>query len=231
MKTFIIGDIHGCSGQFDELLNMLSPDPDIDRIVLLGDLFDRGPSSWEVFQRVKELEMHYKDRFVLIRGNHEDFLLRQRLSLMERLVWDRVGRQATVRSFAVHGEKMEGSAPWIDAHSVLFWKGEGYTCVHAGLRISPPELNDAETMMHDHGIVLENSYNGPLVVTGHIALEAPSWFAGDGETIEQPEEETWHPLPEHGALCIDAGCGKGGRLIGMTVENGKYILKGTGPSQ
>ena len=224
MKTFIIGDIHGCSGQFDTLLNKLHPDPETDRIVLLGDLFDRGPSSWEVFQMVKELQASYKNRFILILGNHEDYLMQKKLSLVQRIVWERVGRHATVRSFAEHGEKMEDSALWIGNHSVLFWKGEGYTCVHAGMRVYPPEVNDVNTLVHDHGIVLENQYNGPLAVTGHIALDEPAWFAGDGETIVKPEKNVWHPLPENGTLCIDAGCGKGGRLVGMTVEDGRYML-------
>ena len=46
MKTFVIGDIHGCRRAFQKLLLELKPDPGQDRIILLGDLFDRGPDSW-----------------------------------------------------------------------------------------------------------------------------------------------------------------------------------------
>ena len=40
------------------------------------------------------------------------------------------------------------------------------------------------------------------------------------------EEEKWYDLPEKGIICIDAGCGKGGRLVGMVIEGGKYMLHG-----
>ena len=226
MKIFVIGDIHGCSAPLEALLEILSPDPETDRLILLGDLFDRGPDSWEVFQRVKELEAAFGERFVLVRGNHEDYLVKKHLRFTQRMVWERVGRKTTVRSFQAHGEKMEDAAPWILDHSVLFRKEEGWSCVHAGVKIDPPEVNDAETLMHDHGIVFENRYNGPLVVTGHIALERPAWFVGDGENVFDLEEGIWEPLPARGTICIDTGCGKGGRLMGMEVRNGMYMLRG-----
>ena len=72
MKTIIIGDIHGCSVPFQKLLVKVKPDHEADRLILLGDLFDRGPDSWRVFKMVKALEAEYGERFTLIRGNHED---------------------------------------------------------------------------------------------------------------------------------------------------------------
>ena len=247
MKTYIIGDIHGCIDPLRRLLEVLSPDPAADRLILLGDLFDRGPDSWEVFQFVKELAAEFGERFVLLRGNHEDYLLQKKLSFAQRLVWDRVGRGATVRSFKQHGEKMEDCVPWLQEHTVMYFQGEGFRCVHAGFKIDPPELNDAYTMLHDHNVVLENRYNGPLTVTGHIALQKPAWFAGDGKTVKElPAAERleaveegnptaakrleviadrdWLPLPERGVICIDTGCGKGGSLTGMTIAEGQYQL-------
>ena len=226
MKTFIIGDIHGCSAPLLELLNVLEPDPDRDRIILLGDLFDRGPDSWGVFQIVKHLEEDFGERFVLLRGNHEDYLLTQNLSLPLRMVWERVGRGTTIRSFREHREKMEDSAPWIREHSVLYYREEDFSCVHAGLLVYPPEANDTATLLHDHDIVLENRYAGPLVITGHIALMAPAYFAGDEKTVEELPLNRWRDLPSNGIICIDAGCGKGGMLTGMVIEDGRYILHG-----
>ena len=224
MRTIIIGDIHGCSEQLEKLLALVQPDPSKDRIIFLGDLFDRGPDSWGVLQIIKKLADKFSERFVLLRGNHEDYLLQPSLSFTQRLVWERVGRSATVRSFKQHKEKMEESAPWIQEHSVLFYKGEGFNCVHAGLLVDPPEANDTYTLLHDHGIVLQNQYAGPLTITGHIALPSPAYFAGDGETVTELPQKIWQPLPLNGIICIDAGCGKGGTLIGMVIEDGRYML-------
>ena len=223
-RTLIIGDIHGCSAPLLELLKELGPDPESDRIILLGDLFDRGPDSWGVLQTVKHLAEDFGERFTLLRGNHEDYLLSEHLSFFQRRIWERVGRGTTVRSFKEHGERMEDSAPWIEAHSVLYYKGEGFSCVHAGLKADPPEANDIYTLLHDHEIVLENRYAGPLAVTGHIALAEPAYFAGDGETVFVLPLDEWQDLPADGIICIDAGCGKGGMLVGMEIENGRYIL-------
>ena len=151
MRTIIIGDIHGCSGALRLLLAKIMPDEKADRLILLGDLFDRGPDSWGVFQMVRELADKFGDRFVLLRGNHDDYLLTPKLSISMRLVWERVGRGTTVKSFKAHGEKMEDTAVWIGEHVVPFYRGEGFQCVHAGLKVDPIEMNDYYGASYDRG--------------------------------------------------------------------------------
>ena len=228
MKTYIIGDIHGCAAALCALLELLKPDPAKDRLILIGDLFDRGPDSFEVFEKVKELADAFADRFVLLRGNHEDYLLTDSLSLGERLMWERVGRGATVRSFKKHQQKMEDAAPWLSAHVVPYFRGEGFQCVHAGILVDPVEENDMRVLIHSHETVFANIYSGPLTVTGHVALDEPTWFAGDMETETPVGYGIALPLPGKGVLCIDTGCGKNGHLTGMVIENGSFILYGVG---
>ena len=224
MREIIVGDLHGCARTYEALLARLRPDPGADRLVLLGDLFDRGPRSWEVLRLVKAQEQAFGDRFTLLRGNHEDYLLRPRLPLGTRLMWDRVGRRETVRSFRAHGERMEGSVPWLSAHCVPCFRGDGYRCAHAAVRTDPIEANDLQTLIHDRTAVTENRYAGPLTVTGHIALPAAAWFAGDGKTVTAVPEGERQPLPAAGILCIDTGCGKGGKLTAMVIEDGGFRL-------
>ena len=224
MRTIIIGDIHGCHSALQQLLERVKPEAEQDRLVLLGDLFDRGPDSREVFRDVQQLSSAFGDDFVLLLGNHEDYLLQPRLTLRQKMIWEHVGRQATVRSFSDAGERMEDTAPWLKKHCRLFWKAESFQCVHAGIMVDPPEVNDLQTLVHDHGIVLENRYAGPLTITGHIALEKAAWFAGDGETVTELEDGTVYSLPDTGVICIDTGCGKGGRLTAMVIDGKEYTL-------
>ena len=224
MRKIIIGDIHGCDTALGALLEKVQPGKD-DGLILLGDLFDRGTESWEVFRRVKALAEAFGERFTLLRGNHEDYLLAEKLSLLQKMVWSRVGRGTTVASFQAHGERMEDAAPWIREHCKLFYRDEEIQCVHAGLMVDPIEVNDTNTLIHDHDIVQRNCYAGPLTVVGHIALEAPTWFAGDRETTEALPYEEWRPLPDRGTVCIDTGCGKGGHLTAMIAEDGQYRLE------
>ena len=64
-RHIFIGDIHGCLDEFNELLNKLSYDPKEDRLILLGDLIDRGPDSVGVVRKAREL------RLECVMGNHE----------------------------------------------------------------------------------------------------------------------------------------------------------------
>jgi hypothetical protein len=100
--------------------------------------------------------------------------------------------------------------------------------VHAGLRFEPIESNDTYTLIHDHGVAMSNRYAGPLTIVGHIALERPVWFPGEKKMVKEIPEGTWYELPPRGVICIDTGCGKGGRLTGMVVEDGKFVLESVG---
>lgn len=225
MRTIVIGDVHGCDTALRALLEKVKPGAE-DTLVMLGDLFDRGPDSFQVFETVRQLADSMGERFILLRGNHEDYLLQPKLSFAQRMMWDHVGRGATMQSFKAHGGKMEDAIPWIKEHCSLYWRGAGIQCVHAGLLMDPLEVNDTQTLIHDHHIALRNMYTGPLTIVGHIALEAPVWFTGDGETVEKLPYSEWTALPDHGMICIDTGCGKGGNLTAMIVEDGKYMLVG-----
>ena len=143
---------------------------------------------------------------------------------MDNLVWVRVGKKDTIRSFRSHGQKMESAIPWLKDNIINYYKGGNFQCVHAGIKIDPLEANDTYTLIHDHDVVVQNRYTGPLTITGHIALEKPVWFAGDGETVESLEYDMRRQLPEHGVLCIDTGCGKGGKLTAMVIEDANFTL-------
>lgn len=230
MKSYIIGDIHGCSAALDRLVDKLAPDTTQDRLILLGDLFDRGSQSWEVWETVKGLSRVFGERFVLLRGNHEDYLLQEKLSLGQKIIWERVGRRATINSFKAHGEKMEDCASWLKKRCRLYYVGENFQCVHAAVKVEPVEANDLTTLLHDHDLVLENRYQGRLTVTGHIALHSPRWFAGDKKTVKRLEQGVWQELPQKGVICIDTGCGKGGRLTGMMIEEDRFRLESVAES-
>ena len=223
MRTIVIGDIHGCAKAFHALLNKVKVSGD-DRLILLGDLFDRGPDSFEVFRTVRQLAGSMEDDFVLLLGNHEDYLLSPKLSLTQRLVWERVGRGTTVSSFKAHGDRMESAIPWLSGHCQMFYRDENIQCVHAGIRVDPLEKNDPHTMIHDHGVVPANGYAGPLTITGHIALSEPTYYAGDHKTTEKLPYGEALPLPKTGVICIDTGCGKGGKLTAMIIRDQEYQL-------
>ena len=67
-RLIAVGDIHGCHKEFSDLLDKLDLQKD-DRLILLGDLVNRGPDSAKVVELAREVAM------VSLLGNHELRLL------------------------------------------------------------------------------------------------------------------------------------------------------------
>ncbi len=67
-RIIAIGDIHGCHQEFAELLDRLALTKD-DRLILVGDLVNRGPDSCKV------IDLARQHRAVSLLGNHELRLL------------------------------------------------------------------------------------------------------------------------------------------------------------
>lgn len=69
-RTIIIGDIHGCITEFQQLLDKIKYDPSSDRVILVGDLIDRGPNSSAVVKLANSFNLE------AVMGNHEYKFLR-----------------------------------------------------------------------------------------------------------------------------------------------------------
>lgn len=71
MATYIIGDLHGCFAEFQQLLAQANFNPKQDELWLTGDLVARGGNSLECLRFVKNLG----ERATVVLGNHDLHLL------------------------------------------------------------------------------------------------------------------------------------------------------------
>jgi len=102
VRLYAIGDIHGCAGLLDTLLDLINADmagaP--ARLIFLGDYVDRGADSKGVIERLLKIKAERPDT-ILLKGNHEqtmlDFLERPDLN-EEWLHW---GGDKTIESYGV----------------------------------------------------------------------------------------------------------------------------------
>lgn len=71
MALYLIGDVQGCDGALQRLLDKISFSPSRDTLCVLGDLVNRGPSSAAVLRRL----MGYGPAARCLLGNHDLNLL------------------------------------------------------------------------------------------------------------------------------------------------------------
>lgn len=110
MRTLLVGDVHGCSGPLRRLIAAARP----DRLVLLGDLFTKGPDPRGVWEIIQE---HGAESVI---GNHDARML---------TVWGTAAEGGAARACAA---LPEAARDWLAALP-LFLPGDGWLAVHAGL--------------------------------------------------------------------------------------------------
>ena len=128
---YLAGDVQGCDDALARLLGTVGFSPSRDRIVLLGDLVNRGPASLAVLQRVAALG----NAAVCLLGNHD-------LHLLAVAHGARTLHKGDTFADVLDDAK---AAHWIDwlRQQKLAHLEAGWLCVHAGV---VPQWSTAQTL-------------------------------------------------------------------------------------
>ena len=221
----VIGDVHGCYDELEELLVRLgheklldpnvapAPEGQRPRLVFVGDLVDRGDRILDVVRLV--LRLHRRGHALCVVGNHDDRFLRW---MHGRRVQVKHGLEQTAAEFNAiprgerdrfRGELMDflHKLPWAlrldDGHCIV-----AHAAWHAELHEGPstehlrsytlygPTTGGRTPEGFPERIDWAPHYQGPeLVVFGHQVYEVPY-------------------VHEH-AIGIDTGCVFGGALSAL----------------
>ena len=121
MSLYLIGDLQGCLGPFERLLDRLGFSSSRDQLVILGDLVNRGPESLGVLRKL----MSMGGSAECLLGNHDLHLLAVAQGVR------RAHRNDTLRAIL---EAAEASAllDWM-RHRPLALRRHGWLLVHAGV--------------------------------------------------------------------------------------------------
>jgi len=131
-RILAIGDIHGCRGHLQGLLDQVAPTAN-DRLVFLGDYIDRGEDSPGVLDDLLELQRQHP-KTVFLKGNHEQMLLEYLAGDLD-LGYLLNGGSATLQQYEQRGTQLLPPAhrDFIDKLQ-LSWQQDGWLFVHAGLK-------------------------------------------------------------------------------------------------
>ena len=121
MATYAIGDIQGCFGTFQQLLQKIAFDPAQDRLWLVGDLVNRGPRSLETLRFIRDLGA----AATVVLGNHD-------LSLLITAAGFRDCGRSDTFSDVLNAPDREDLLCWLRRQRLCHVEG-GFCLVHAGL--------------------------------------------------------------------------------------------------
>lgn len=223
VRTIFIGDIHGCLEEFDELLKVLSYNKDTDRLILLGDLIDRGPDSVGVVARAREMDLE------CVKGNH-DYKFEK--------WWKSVGSRSDVYGKHPHyTEFSDADVNYIARMSpYIKLEKENTIVVHAGMRAGIPlEKQTKDDLYYIRYMDNNNKFVSLKKINNLGSKDAAGahfwtefWKGPENIIYGHNVHSQKDPLIEEvspGVTCygLDTGCCFGGMLTAMILETKEIV--------
>jgi bis(5'-nucleosyl)-tetraphosphatase (symmetrical) len=128
---YLVGDVQGCDDALHRLLQTLDFSPSRDRLLLLGDLVNRGPASLQVLKRVVALGSAAQ----CILGNHDLHLLAVSQGVREL-------HRGDTFSDVLNDPQAQAWLDWLRRQPLACMES-GWLCVHAGV---PPQWSADQTL-------------------------------------------------------------------------------------
>jgi bis(5'-nucleosyl)-tetraphosphatase (symmetrical) len=128
---YLIGDIQGCDGPFERLLERIGFSPSRDSLTVLGDMVNRGPHSLKTLRRLASLGSSAQ----AVLGNHDLHLLAVAAGARRLHATDTLAEILDAPD-AAHW------LAWL-RHCPLALQTQGWLCVHAGVL---PQWSAAQTL-------------------------------------------------------------------------------------
>lgn len=229
VRTIVVGDVHGCLEELDELLGVVQLRAGFDRLVFVGDLLDRGPDSIGVLRRARELGAS------AVLGNHE----------AKHLRWAR--HEAWRRRDPSHRNPLRPFSPermtehrrlcqsdliaWIAAWPTILRLEGGWAVIHGGL--SPRRRLDAQVPEEVIRMRLVDG-EGSMVarrrgeIPPHLAPWATRWRGPESiiyghhvHGLAEPRVDA--PAPGVRCVGLDTGCCYGGRLSALLLPTEEIV--------
>lgn len=234
-RLIFIGDVHGCIDELNDLLEKLDWIPGQDRVILLGDLVDRGPDSKACvcFAMENDIECvagNHDNKFARF-WNHEKkhvaSIARHDKKIYENPVRLSEDKRRDYDSLSDEEREFLCSLPnsiYIEEHKILV--------VHAGVRPGRPPFDQPGNIYRHCRYVYEDDLKLATLDTTTYARPKGSklWselYAHDTHIVYGHHVESMNDpairINQAGGVTvgIDTGCCFGGRLTALVIERGR----------
>jgi predicted phosphodiesterase len=235
-RTFVIGDVHGCLKELEELLHSLVVQ-DCDHVIFAGDLIHKGPDSVGVLALVASLGEYCK--VTLVAGNHEEKQLRWARNEQKAKLSGKTNPMKHTEGYAEIWKNCTPELVELIENARLYVEAEGFLILHGGLApradLSDVALKDLGTLDPD---VRERSKwilftrfvspQGTPVSLGQETDKDIYWaeqydgWVGPILFGHQPYLEPGIKKFEH-AFGLDTGCVYGNLLSAVEISNGQVV--------
>jgi len=206
-RLIAIGDIHGCHSEFAELLGRLELTKD-DRLILLGDLVNRGPDGLKVIDLARE------HRALSLLGNHELRLLKARRARDRKSVKE--------SDLATFDRLREEDWKYLEAMPLTFEEPElNIVFVHGGFLPGEPwQKQSAEVVTR---IQIVDRF-GRAAKRG-AEPGAPPWadFWSGPPFVVYGHTSRTEIYKLKWSVCIDTACAMGGSLTAYILPEKRFV--------
>lgn len=221
----IIGDLHSCLTELTTLLEKLGYNPETHnhpegrRVVFLGDICDRGWYSYGTYQLVYDMVM--KNRAMMVRGNHDDKLLRFHQG--SRVVQNH-GLDKTILDFQNHCVDAESVATFLSkVPYFLSLDNDKLIVVHAAWKESLWQYGCMDKKCRTWCLFAPNNGMRQDGFPDRIDWVKPRKVDANSPTIVYGHQPYREPRVENKTYGIDTGCVFGGKLTALKYPEMEFV--------
>lgn len=223
-RTLVVGDVHGCLAELKTLLKAAGFRPYKDRLVMCGDLLDRGPDSIGVLRYVRSIGAE------CVLGNHEEKHLRYRRHVLRNRSNPDYRIPMSKPHPAVHDLLSDEDFAFIESLPLTIDVGRDTVVVHGGFSKDCPRWRPK---LQSCRVRYVNPATGKFVGSSDGFTQAEGtvfWtekYLGTKNVLYGHHSylEPRKTVRPNGVwtLGLDTGCCFGGHLTGYWVESRKLV--------
>lgn len=202
VRVLVVSDIHGQYDAFIRLMDYVKFNRAEDKLILLGDLIDRGPKSYQVVQWA------ISNKVIVIKGNHEQMLL----EFLEDKLPNKdycnsfVGGLATIQSYeGVSNSTFKKHVDFIASAPIIkTYNDKNIIFVHAGYNVDKDvySQNINDSVWDDTKFYTGPGIKNKTVIFGHYNTNI---IRAHRNERQFKEPRIWYDLRYQNKIGIDCG--------------------------